>query len=216
MIINLRQTTGEQETLSRIKTKYYWPLMKISIQTFINECEILCQQSKYERNPVKIKMNITSTATKPFDIIHLDTFTFEQTKFLTIIDSFSKYAQAYRLNRLAATEIAKNLLNYFSYHCIRKLIIVDNGTEFKNTVITELLGLHKIKINFCSPNHPQSNGTIQHSRVLNTKGFMKTPAKMKMIYAILAYNNSVHSVTKLKPNDVINGHISDNDVFDID
>lgn len=213
---------GIDETYLKMKDKYYWPNVKSSIQTYINECEI-CQQSKYERNPVRIKMNVTPTATKPFEIIHLDTFTFEQSKFLTIVDSFSKYAQAYFITSLTGTEIANNLLQFFSHHGIPKQIIVDNGTEFKNSLISELLGLHKVKVHFCTPNHPQSNGVIErfhstiteHIRLLNTQGFLKTPIKMKMMYAILAYNHSIHSTTKMKPIDVVNGHISDNDPFDI-
>lgn len=213
---------GIEETEKRIKDKYYWPNLKESIQTFINECEI-CQKSKYERHPVKIEMNITPTATRPFDIVHIDTFTLDKMKFLTIIDSFSKYAQAYSLNSINATEIADNLITYFSHHGIPTKIIVDNGTEFKNTVVTELLQLHKIKIHFCSPNHPQSNGAIErlhstlteHVRLLNNQGFLKTPISQKMKYAILAYNNTIHSITNFKPIDVINGHISTNDPFNM-
>lgn len=63
--------------------------MKESIQTFINKCEI-CQRAKYERNPLKPELNITPTAKKPLEILHMDTFQVENTKFLTIIDSFSK------------------------------------------------------------------------------------------------------------------------------
>lgn len=214
---------GIEETLNRIKEKYYWIKMKESIQTYINDCEI-CQQSKYERNPIKTKLNLTPTALKPFEIVHLDTFTFEQSKFLTIIDSFSKYAQAYPLCTTSGTEIADNLINFFSHHGIPNQIIVDNGTEFKNSVITELLSLHKIKIHFCSPNHPQSNGIIErfhstlkeHIRLLNTQGFLKTPIKSKVIYSILAYNHTIHSVTKLKPIDIINGHITENEPFNLD
>lgn len=214
---------GIDETEQRIKLKYYWPDLKKSIQTFINNCDI-CQQSKYERNPIKMQMNITPTATKPFEIIHIDTFTLEQNKFLTIIDTFSKFAQAYLLNSLASTEIADNLISFFSHHNIAKQIIVDNGTEFKNSVITELLNLHKIKVHFCSPNHPQSNSPverfhstlIEHIRLLNTRGFLKTPIRMKIIYAVLAYNHTIHSVTRMKPIDVINGHITDDNPFNID
>lgn len=213
---------GIEETEQKIKTKYYWPNLKNSIQTYINDCEI-CQISKYERNPVKIKMNVTPTATRPFEIIHLDTYTLEQTKFLTIIDSFSKYAQAYPIKSLSSTEIVDNLLFYFSHHKIPKQIIVDNGTEFKNSVVTELLQLHKIQIHFCSPHHPQSNGVVErlhstlaeHIRLLNNQNFSKTPISQKMIYAILAYNNSLHSATKIKPTDVINGHITEDNPFDI-
>lgn len=214
---------GIEETEQRIKKLYYWPSMKNSIQTFINNCEI-CQQCKYERHPIKMKLNITPTPRKPFETVHADTFTLEQTKFLTVIDAFSKYAQAYPLESLNSTEIVNKLIIFFSHHGIPKQIIVDNGTEFKNSVIKDLLDLHKIDIHFCSPNHPQSNGVIErlhstlieHTRILNTRGFLKTPMNQKIIYAILAYNNSIHTTTKLKPIDVINGHINNDNPFDVD
>jgi len=93
----------------------------------------------------------------------------------------------------------------------------------KNTVITELLTLHKIKIHFCSPHHPESNGVVErlhstlaeHIRLLNNQEYGDTPIKTKMIYAILAYNHTIHSVTNLKPIDVIQAHITTNDTFDI-
>lgn len=104
---------------------------------------------------------LSPTATKPFEISHMDTYTLEQSKFLTILDSFSKYAQAYPLKSLAATEIVDNLLMFFSHHGVPKQIILDNGTEFKNSVVTELFQLHKGKIHFIAPHHPQSNGNIE-------------------------------------------------------
>lgn len=213
---------GIDETEQRIKMRYYWPNLKNSIQSYINECEV-CQKSKYERHPIKMEMNITPTASKPFEIIHLDTYTLDKTKFLTIIDSFSKYAQAYPLHSLAATEIAENLITFFSHHGIPSKVIVDNGTEFKNITVTELLQLHKIQIHFCSPNHPQSNGVIErfhstlteHIRLLNNQGFDKTPIIQKIKYAILAYNHSIHSCTNFKPIDIISGHINNDDPFNI-
>lgn len=213
---------GVEETEQRIKNIYYWPELKNSIQTFINDCEI-CQQSKYERHPVKLQMNITPTPVKPFEILHADTFTLENQKFVTFVDAFSKYAQAYPINSLNSTEIVDKLLIFFSHHDIPTNIIVDNGTEYKNSVVSELLNLHKIKLHFCSPNHPQSNGVverfhstlIEHVRLLNTKGFLKTPISKKIIYAINAYNHSIHSSTKLKPIDVIKGHITNDNPFDI-
>lgn len=168
-------------------------------------------------------MNVTPTATKPFEIVHMDTYTLEQSKFLTILDSFSKYAQAYPLKSLAATEIVDNLLMFFSHHGVPKQIILDNGTEFKNSVVTELLQLHKVKIHFISPHHPQSNGNIErlhstiseHVKLLNAQNFNNSSINQKMTYSIMAYNHSIHSATKMKPIDIINGHITDNDPFDV-
>lgn len=214
---------GMEETEQRIKNKYYWPNIKTSIQMYINQCEI-CQRSKYARNPIKIKMNITPTASKPFEIIHLDTYTLEKTKFLTIIDSFSKYAQAYPLNSTTALEIADNLITFFSHHGIPTKVITDNGTEFKNAVITELLQLHKVDIHFCSPEHPQSNGVVErlhstlteHVRLLNNQGQKDSPITRKVKQAILAYNHTIHSVTKFKPIEIITGHLNKEDPFNID
>lgn len=83
--------------------------------------------------------------------------------------------------------------------------------------------MHKIEVHFCSPNHPQSNGPIErlhstlteHIRLLNNQGQSETPISQKMKYAILAYNYSIHSTTKFKPIDIVNGHIEREDPFNI-
>ena len=88
---------GIFETYSKLRRQYFWPKMYNDIQKFINNCEI-CQLNKYERNPYQLNDNLTKTPKFPFDIIHLDTITLENEKYLTIIDSFSKFAQIYYLN----------------------------------------------------------------------------------------------------------------------
>ena len=214
---------GIDETENRIKQKYYWPQLRNTIQNFINSCEI-CRQCKYDRNPIRPKFNITPTPSKPFEVLHMDTFQMEQQKFLTLIDPFSKYAQAYPLTTLNSIEIANSLLTFFTHHGIPKSIITDNGKEFKNTVIKDLMTLHKINIHFVTPHHPESNSPverlhstlIEHIHLLNTQGYKSEPIKYKMIYAILAYNNSIHSATKFKPIDLISGHVSSDDPFDLD
>lgn len=215
---------GLDETHAKIKNLYYWPNQRRSIQTYINNCEI-CQITKYDRKPLNLKLNITPTAIKPFQILHIDTVSLDKTKFLTIIDSFSKYAQAYKLNSCQAIEIVNNLVKYFTHHCIPKQIISDNGLEFKNSVVTELLNVHKINIHFISSQHPESNGMIErfhstlieHIRLLNNQNEYKTEnIENKVNYALLAYNNSIHSVTKLRPYEIVTGHLETESPFDID
>lgn len=78
---------------------------------------------------------------------------------MTIIDSFPEYAEAYYLNNISGTEIPNNLIRFCSHHIIQ--FLTDNGTEFKNTVLKEILAIHKTDIHFCSSNHPNSNGIIE-------------------------------------------------------
>ena len=168
---------------------------------------------------------MTPTATRPFQIVHVDSITLENVKFLTIIDSFSKYAQAYKLNCAQGLEVASKLIKYFTHHCIPEQIISDNGLEFKNSVVKELLAVHKINVHFISTQHPESNGIIErfhstlieHIRLLNNQNqYKKEPIELKIDYALLAYNNTVHSVTNLKPYEIITGHLNTNSAFDID
>lgn len=213
---------GITETLQKLSIKYYWPNMQKTIQKYINDCDI-CKVVKYDRKPLKLKFNITPTPTKPFEIVHIDVLKYENHKFLTIIDAFSKYAQAYLLPNMQAIEIMKKLLQFFTHHSIPNLIITDNGSEFDNGLISDLLKLHKIDIHFCSPHHPASNGLIErlHSTLLehinllhNRPEFKNDSIDLKFLYALVAYNNSIHSTTKLTPFNILNFDMQD--LTDID
>lgn len=215
---------GIDETYNKIRTIYYWPNQRKSIQTFINQCDV-CLKTKYERAPLKVPLNLTPTPTKPLQTLHIDSITLDNSKFLTLIDPFSKYAQAYKLRTSQATEIVSKLIQFFIQHGTPDTIISDNGLEFNNGLIRELLNLHRIKIHYISSQHPESNGPIErfhstlveHIRLFNNQEeFRNESIEMKLNYAILAYNSTVHSITKLKPFDIIYGHLNPTDPLDID
>ena len=73
-------------------------------------------KTKYERNPIRQTLRETPTATKPFEIIHIDVLSLEKNKFLTIVDSFSKFAQVFELKNMTSIEVANKLLKYFSLY----------------------------------------------------------------------------------------------------
>lgn len=197
--------------------------MQYKIQEFINECDI-CRLSKYDRNPLKLKFNHTPTPSRPLEIVHIDSVTFDKQKFLTIVDAFSKYAQAYPLLSLQRTEIIDKLLMFFGHHGCPKIIVSDNGGEFKNDLLQEFLRLHNIDSHFISSQHPQSNGIVErfhstlreHYRIFNNRDNFKNESTISKIrYSIFAYNNTKHSVTKLTPFELLNGHIESNSPFNI-
>ena len=214
---------GISETHEKLKDKYFWPKLKEDITEYVNNCDI-CQKSKYDRHPLKLELNLVPTAKRPFEIIHLDSLAMENQKFLTIVDSFSKFAQAYPLKSLQPTEIVDKLLEYFSLNNIPKLIISDNGGEFKNNLLQEFLKLHKIDIRFTCPQNPSSNGIverfhstlIEHIRLFNNReNFKNQPIATKVLYALIAYNNTKHSATKLTPFEIKSGHIDDDTPLEI-
>lgn len=203
---------GITETLLKLSSQNYFPNMQKHIQTYINNCDI-CKVVKYDRRPLKLKFNITPTPSKPFEIVHVDILTYENNKFLTIIDAFSKYAQVYLIDTSQTVEVVEKLLIFFSHHSIPGLIVADNGPEFDSGLFREFLTLHKINLHLCSPHHPASNGLIErfhstfldHLNILSTREeFKKDSLKIKALLAVIAYNNSIHTTTKLTPFDILN------------
>lgn len=215
---------GINETHWHLKKLYYWPNMRESIQKFINNCE-LCVKTKYDRNPIKVQYNVTPTPSRPLETLHADTVTLEKSKFLTIIDPFSKFAQAYPLKSSNSISVVDALLKHFSHYGVPNKLIMDNGPEFQNALVREFLLLHKICAHFTSSQHPESNSPverfhstlIEHIRLLNEKEESKRESTAKKVsYAVLAYNNSIHSASKLTPFNLLYGHIEPDTLFDME
>lgn len=213
---------GIIETYNHLKTRYYWPDMKTRINKIINECEI-CLQSKYERHPYNVPFSGPLLAKKPFEIVHIDTFSFDKCKFLTIIDLFSKYVQAYYVDDLSAVTVLSKLRHYFAHHNYPNKIVCDEGKEFKNNVFQEYCKLFKINLHYTTNYNASSNSPIErvHStllekiRTLKLTNKSETPQNL-MISAVLIYNQSVHSATGFTPFSLLYGPYDNLNAHEID
>lgn len=213
---------GINECHLALSRRYYWPKMKDDITKFINSCTV-CGQAKYDRNPIRQQFNIVPPATKPFEIVHIDLLSIQNEKYLTIVDVFSKYAQAYHIRDGTAISTLQALLKFCTHHGLPLTIVSDNGTEFTNQLFSEFVTLHKINHHKTLPHSPNDNGIVErfHSTLLEHLRILKLTHKDQDIsnlvpYGILAYNSSIHSFTKCRPFDIITGHFDPRDPFDID
>lgn len=212
---------GITETVKRIRRTYYWPDMSETVAAYINSCE-KCRTNKYDRKPIKPILQLTETQNAPFQEIFMDIFSIESKHYLTLVDAFSKLGQAIEVPSRSTPEVVRALLKYFSFYGIPRKISCDPGTEFNNDLIRELTDLHKIKLHVGTPNNPNSMGTVErfHSTIIEIYRIAKyersyTDAASVMTYAIMAYNNSIHSATDLTPFEVVFGHTELNSAFDI-
>lgn len=213
---------GSNECYLALSHKYYWPKMREHISKFINDCTV-CGQAKYDRNPIKQQFCLVPPANKPFEIVHLDLLTIQNEKFLSIVDAFSKYAQAYYLKDGTAVSVVQALLKFCTHHGLPYTVVTDNGPEFTNQLIAEFMKLHKIQHHKIAPHTPNENGIVErfHSTILEHLRILKIEQKNEptvnlMNYALLAYNSSIHSFTRCRPIDVITGHFDPRDPLDLD
>lgn len=196
---------GIIETTNHIKQQFYWPNIKEMVTSIINKCEE-CLKSKYERQPYKLKFTGPLLAQRPFDTIHIDTFSFQNSKFLTIVDLFSKYAQGYLIKDGTGLTVLNKLREFFAHHNVPKRIVCDEGKEFKNKVFAEFCKLNKIELHYTTVNNPESNSPIErlHStlveklRILRLKTPNEPPCN-HMTTAIQIYNQAIHSSTGFSP-----------------
>jgi hypothetical protein len=113
-------------------------------------------------------------------------------------------------------------MTFITHFGIPQSITCDNSTEFKTSLLIDFCKLHNIKLHFTTPGNSNSNSPVErlHStlienfRVLNLQE-PKLSTKEAMKYAVLGYNNSVHSVTKQKPFDIISGRLNNIDPFNL-
>lgn len=185
--------------------------MLLSIQKYINKCDI-CLKSKYERNPLKLPLSLTETPHKPMEHMFMDLYSSGGVTFLTIIDNFSKYAQAIPLTASTSIHIAEALLTLFSIIGVPIKITTDSDSKFDNEVINEICAMHNINIHFTTPYNPNSNSPVErlHSTLAEMIRIQRITDKEEptnlMKYAIIAYNNTIHSATGFTPFELLFGH----------
>lgn len=212
---------GINECYLSLSRKYYWPKMKEHVTKYINECSI-CGQAKYDRNPIKQKFHVVPPPTRPFEIVHLDLLSVETQKYLTIVDAFSKYAQAYFLRDATAISVIQAILKFCSHHGLPLTVVTDRGPEFTNQLFMEFLRLHNIQHHKILAYTPNENGIVErfHSTILEHLRILKLEHKGEsvinlMAYAVLGYNSAIHSFTKCRPIDIITGHFDPRDPLHI-
>jgi len=212
---------GINEMRTALLKRFYWPKLIEDVENYVNNCEN-CQRNKYDRDPPVVKFNLTPTASRPFEHIHVDTFRMNYDAFVTIIDSFSRYGQAYPLKSITGTEVVENLLTFITHHGLPLKITADQGTEFKNKDLEDFCKLYKIELHYTTAKNSNSNSPVErfHSSIIEAYRCLKDEnnglsTEQLMKRGVLGYNNSVHSVTKYTPFEVVSGHIKAVNPFDL-
>lgn len=164
---------GSKKLYAKIKDQFYWRNMTKDISNFVKNCHI-CKLSKPNQK-TKESLELTRTPQKPFEILQIDTIG-PLTKSnsgnqyaITIIDEMSKFLVIIPIANKSAKEIAKAIFEKFILTFgPMKEIKTDMGTEYRNSIISEVCQLLKINHSISTAYHHETVGAIERShRVLN-------------------------------------------------
>ena len=148
---------------------------------------------------------MTDIPDRPFDkiamypITECKIYTSGNKHILTIIDHLTRWPEAYPIPDKSVDTIVSTFINkYLPVHMCPRYILSDNGTEFKNSLMDQVLQQLGIDRIFSAPYHPQSNSKLDifHKYLKPTlkKLCEKDPSNCDK------YLNQVHASYRVTPN----------------
>ena len=156
---------GNSSTHCLIKRQYYWKGMNKDIWKCIANCT-LCHREKAKIQHYPLQM--MEIPDRPFDKIAIDlviecnTSTSGNKHILTIINHLTGWPEAYPIPGKTADTIVSTFINeYFPVHMCPQYILSDNGVEFKNSLMDQVLQQLGVDRIFSAPYHLQSNGKLE-------------------------------------------------------
>ena len=113
-------------------------------------------------------LQMTEIPDRPFDKIAINLVTECETStsgnkhILTIIDHLTCWPDVFPILDKSADTIVSTFINqYLPVHMCHRYILSDNSTEFKNTLMDQVLKQLGIDRIFSAPYHPQSNDKLE-------------------------------------------------------
>ena len=159
---------GKERTLSAARMSYYWPKMRVDIDEHIDKC-VKCAQHKGSVSKPAPILEYPPPA-RPWDVVAIDLLQLsvrsrQGSKYvLVMVDHFSRYVVLAPIQDKSAKSVAHALVtNLFCPYSTPRVLLSDNGAEFRNSMLEEICNQFRIKQTFTVTYHPASNGLVERT-----------------------------------------------------
>jgi len=207
---------GLRRTSAQLRKRVYWPSWKDDVQREINRCTA-CSRYRREKPPRQGLLQDMRIG-EPMDRVGIDITGPHPASnsgfkyILTVIDHFSRWAEAFPIRNQEAVTVARVLCDQFisRFGCPRQ-ILSDQGPCFESRLFQDLcrqLQIDKIRT---SPYKPSTNGMVERfHKTLNSMLGKVVSARQKdwdvcLPGVMAAYRATPHSSTGFSPNLLFTG-----------
>ncbi len=156
---------GCDRTLAAARSKYYWPTMRIDVEKHISQC-LSCAQTKGTTSTAPILEYLPAG---PFDVVGIDLLQLPRSTqgsvyILVCVDHFSGFVVLAPLRNKSAMTVAHAIVSHLICpYTAPRVLLSDNGTEFKNQILADVCSQYNIKQTFITAHHPASNGLVERT-----------------------------------------------------
>ena len=155
---------GVRKTQSKIMKYFFWPGLTKDVSHYIKVCHA-CQLAgkgikKAPLQPIKV-------SSEPFEKILIDCVgPLPKSKrgneyLLTIMDSVSRYPEAFPIRSIHSKTIVNKLVEFFTKFGFPKTIQSDQGSNFTSKVFQQAMREMGVKQQLSSVYHPESQGVLE-------------------------------------------------------
>lgn len=207
---------GIRKLIELINQKYFGISSK-SVTDFVKSCAS-CQRYN---NLTTVQDIIINTITKKYDRYMMDCVDLRRYSvdndgyawILNVMDTYTKYLWSFELKNKNAESIRDSLIHIFDNYGLPIEIQSDNGKEFRNNMLKEVLLNLNIKIIHGRPRNPRAQGQIERlnqtikrriSKCLFGLGNMRWIDVLDKV--VKGYNRTNHSATGKSPFLLFHGH----------
>ena len=206
---------GVAKTFDAIQKTFYWPGFFKAVEKFCASCE-LCAKNKSVPRP-RWPLKSIEVVPIPFYMIGVDIIgplnkTRSGNKYiLSVIDYYTKYAEAEALPNQEAETIVRVLEQIFARHGMPSILLTDQGRNFESHLVKSMCQLFGIEKRRTTAYHPQTDGLCERFNAI-----LKSLLRMKvnndqndwdeqLPHALLAYRISKQSSTGATPFEMLYG-----------
>jgi len=208
---------ARKRTAASIQSRAYWPTWSSDLDAFLRECEPC---ARYHRGNAPKKASLqTPLVGEPWVRVSMDITgphprsSKSNQYILTLVDHFSKWAEAIPLRNHTAPTVARALMvHVFSRFGSPRQLLTDRGSEFESELFQELMKWMEIDKLRTTVFHPSCNGVVERfHRTLNSM-LAKTVNESQRDWdeclplVLAAYRATPHESTGLTPNRLFLGH----------
>ena len=202
--------------LTRLDNK--WPYMREHIRLFIKRCPC-CQKMSTIRTPIHTSPLTTSTAA-PMQVINVDAIgplpadQDGNAYVLTIIDKFTRHTELYAIRAVTGLATAPCLLDHIGRYGAPISIQSDNGSQFVNDIIENLMRLvgsfHRLTIAYSKEENAiverANKEALRHLRALVFSVGTNVDWSIRLPLVSRILNSTVHESIGVSPSALLYGN----------
>ncbi|XP_055894046.1 uncharacterized protein LOC129927713 [Biomphalaria glabrata] len=208
---------GVKRTLNRILNEFFWPRITQEVKAYIKSCHI-CQIHGAKGTYMQAPIQTTDLSEMPFEKIAVDIIGpmpvisgRGHRYILTVVDMCTRFPEAIPLKRISSEDVGDALTAIFARTGYPRIILSDQGTQFKSNEFAQFCKTLNIKQQFAARFHPQANGMCERLnstlKTMLNKVAQDNPTDWdKLINPILfAYREVPHTTTGFSPFEMLYG-----------